>query len=153
MQRLGLSFDAMCMDEYQSKFPSMLPDDPSVALLPPGLRPTQLQRSIPHHPMWDIFPDPVLRDNILQYGEDNVNDLELCQDIFGDGSYVSDEDTRDRTGLIAWGPDPGLTCAWEVTERFAKKWPWFLRNAKELEASTNAHRGMRGEEPIFFVVT
>jgi hypothetical protein len=153
IQRLGLSFDGMCLEEYQSKFPTMPPDDPSLALLPPALRPTQLQQRIPHHPMWDIFPDPVLRDNVLQYGENNFDDVELCSQIFGDGDTVSDEDTCSRMGLIAWGPDPALTCAWEVTERFARNWPWFLKGAIELQYATNAWRRRRAESPIIFEVS
>ena len=149
IQCLGLSFDGMCLDEYQSKFPTMSPDDPSLALLPPGLRPTELQRKIPHHPMWDIFPDPVLRDNALRYGEDNFDDVELCLQIFGDGSSVSDDDSHNRTGLIAWS-DPASSSGWEVTEKFARNWSWFLKGAVELEASTNFWRTARLEEPIFF---
>jgi hypothetical protein len=152
IQRLGLSFDGMCLDDYQSKFPAMPPDDPSLALLPPGLQPTQLQRTIPHHPMWDIFPDPVLRDNVLRYGENNFDDEELCSQIFGAGDAVSDEETCNRTSLIAWGPDPGLTCAWEVTEKFARNWSWFLEGAIDLQNATNAWRRRRGEAPIVFEV-
>src|SRR6266516_953787 len=75
---LGLSFERMCLDEYQSKFLTMAPDDPSLQLLPPDLRPTQLQRRIPHHPMWDIFPSPVLRDNVLMHGENSFDEIQLC---------------------------------------------------------------------------
>jgi hypothetical protein len=102
--------------------------------------------------MWDLFPDPVLRDNVLRYGEDNFDDIELCEHIFGDGTCNSNEDSRNRTGLIAWGPDPGSVGAWEVTEKFAKNWPWFLQNAKDLELSTNRGRAARGEAPIVFEV-
>ena len=149
IQQLGLSFDGMCLDEYQSKFPTMSPDDPSLALLPPGLRPTDLQCRQPHHPMWDIFPDPVLRDNIITYGEDNFDDDELCLQIFGEGSLVSDDDASNRTGFIAWS-DPASCSGWEVTERFARNWSWFLKGAFELEASTNLWRARRGESTIEF---
>ena len=149
IQQLGLSFDGMCLDEYQSKFPTMSPDDPSLALLPPGLRPTDLQCLQPHHPMWDIFPDPVLRDNIIAYGEDNFDDVELCLQIFGDGSSVSDDDTTNGSGFIAWS-DPASCSGWEVTERFARNWSSFLKGAFELEASTNLWRARRGESTIQF---
>ena len=149
IQQLGLSFDAMCLDQYQSKFPTMSPKDPSLALLPPGLRPTQLQQDVPHHPMWDLFPDPVLRDNVLRYGEDNFDDMQLCEQIFGDYSSVSDEDTSGGTGLIAWS-DPASISGWEVTKHFSMNWSWFLKGAFELEASTNMWRAKRGESSIEF---
>ena len=149
IQSLGYSFDAICLDEYQSKFPTMSLDDPSLASLPPGLRPTELQRKIPHHPMWDIFPDPVLRNNMLLYGEDNLDDIELLLQIFGDGSSISDDESANRTGLIAWS-DPAASSGWEVTEKFARNWSWFLKGAFELEVSTNIWRKMRDEQPIFF---
>lgn len=151
IERLGLSFERMCLDEYQSKFPTMAPDDPSLQLLPPDLRPTQLQRRIPHHPMWDIFPSPVLRDNVLMYGEDSFDDTQLCFEIIGDGSLVSEEETSERAGLIAWS-DPTQVSGWEVTEKFAKNWPWFLKGATELESSTNRWRAARMEDPIFFAM-
>jgi hypothetical protein len=103
--------------------------------------------------MWDIFPDPVLRDNVLRYGENNFDDTKLCSQIFGDGDTLSDADACNRTGLIAWGPDPGLVCAWEVTERFARNWPWFLKGAIELQNATNSWRRRRGESPIIFEVS
>jgi hypothetical protein len=149
IERLGLTFERMCLDEYQSKFPTMPPDDPSLQLLPPDLRPTQLQRRIPHHPMWDIFPSPVLRDNVLMYGEDSFDDTQLCFEILGDGSLISEEETSERAGLIAWS-DPAQASGWEVTEKFAKNWPWFLKGARELELSTNRWRAARMEDPIFF---
>jgi hypothetical protein len=151
IQRLGLSFEEMCLDEYQSKFPTMAPDDPSLQLLPPDLRPTQLQRRIPHHPMWDILPSPTLRDNVLTYGEDSLDDTKLCFEIMGDGSPASGEEASERAGLIAWS-DPSQASGWEVTEKFAKNWSFLLKGARELELSTNRWRAARMEDPIFFAM-
>ncbi|EIT73587.1 hypothetical protein AO1008_11858 [Aspergillus oryzae 100-8] len=35
----------------------------------PGLRPTTLQRGIPHHPWLDIFPFPRMWDNLIRAGD------------------------------------------------------------------------------------
>lgn len=43
------------------------------------LEPTALQKVIVHHPLYDIFPDPQLRDLVILLG-DTSND-EICHDI------------------------------------------------------------------------
>ncbi len=151
MQLLNLDFDAMCSDNALSSFLWRTSEDPICTLLPSSLQPTDLQRSVPHHPIWDIFPDPVIRDNILLYGEDNFDDVEFCLQIMGDATINRDDDDnlQQRTGLIVWG-EPWDTSSWEVSEHFAKSWPWFLRGAMDLLASTNRWRATREEPPIVF---
>jgi hypothetical protein len=47
---------------------------------PLSLRPTILQRTILHHPWFDLFPIPGMRDNILRAG-DSFDEDELCVDL------------------------------------------------------------------------
>lgn len=150
MTLLGLDIETMCSESSNSPFNRMNLDDPLLASLPPTLRPTRLQRTIPHHCMWDIFPDAVLRDNVLVYGEDNFDDGELCLQLMGDGNVITlDNEVQGRTGLIVWGESWDLA-SWEVTESFARAWPWFLKGAVDLLASTNKWRATRDEPPIVF---
>lgn len=64
------------------------------ASLPPSLRPTPLQRTVPHHPWLDLLPVPRMRDNLLLAG-DSFDDTRLCHDL---GGYQSVR--TGRTGLI-----------------------------------------------------
>ncbi|KAM3077097.1 hypothetical protein ACMFMG_003434 [Clarireedia jacksonii] len=117
-------------------------DSPSVTLdLPPSLQPTELQKSIQHHPEIDVFPFPECRDNVLIAisNGDGWNDIEFCHDLF-----YGIEDGDGRTGLIVWG-DPWDPSNWEVEEQFAKKWAWLLKGCKDLFTSTNEWRAKREE--------
>ena len=153
MEILKLDFDVMCTDDALSPFVWTFDDEPRCKSLPPSLQPTHLQRSMPHHPMWDIFPDPVIRDNILRYGEDNFDDVEFCLQIMGDATIYNDDDQnlQERTGLVVWG-EPWDTGSWEVSAHFAKMWPWFLKGAVDILASTNRWRATRDEAPIVFEI-
>ncbi|KAJ5182256.1 hypothetical protein N7449_012403 [Penicillium cf. viridicatum] len=110
--------------------------------IPPSLRPTPIQRQIPHHPWLDFFPIPKMRQNLLQAVE-GWDDEELCHDIMGFW-----EPTSVTSGLLVWG-EPWDVRNWEVTEVFLKKWPWVVRGCPDLITSTNAWRAKRGERLIF----
>lgn len=149
---LGLDFNLMYSDDYPSPFlPLSQSANSKICRLPPALQPTELQKTIAHHPAWDIIPDPDVRDNILRYGEDNLDDRELCNDMVGDGSHgdSGDVDTQNKNGIIIWG-EPWDIGGWEVTVAFARKWPILLRNAPRIQASTNKWRIRRGEDPLDF---
>ncbi|KAH3450677.1 hypothetical protein KXV91_009492 [Aspergillus fumigatus] len=122
-------------------------DDPTTGctttLSPPSLRPTRLQKTIPHHPWLDFFPIPKIRDNLLTTGEDNFDDCQLCVDIMGFW-----DSGMDACCMLVWG-DPTDPKNWEVTERFLKKWPWVVRGCPGLLESTNNWRRKRGEKLIF----
>ncbi|KAE8372160.1 hypothetical protein BDV26DRAFT_298110 [Aspergillus bertholletiae] len=109
--------------------------------IPPSLRPTVVQRSVPHHPWLDFFPFPHMRDNLITAG-DTFDDDDLCHDL------MAFWDTR-NTGatLLVWG-EPSDPKNWEVTEGFARKWGWLLRGCSELLVSTNFWRMRRGERPL-----
>jgi hypothetical protein len=145
---LKLEVSNMSQDDLLSPFNDLSlnsDDSPSVTLdLPPALQPTELQKTIKHHPEIDIFPFPECRDNFLiaiSTGKE-WDDVEFCRDIFygvegGDG----------RTGLIVWGEswDPS---SWEVEEQFAKKWAWLLKGCEDLLTNTNKWRAKREEHLI-----
>jgi len=129
-----------------------------VQKLPPTLRPTEIQRSIKHHPEIDVFPFPKYRDNLIMAG-DKVDDVELCvdllygvdlhEDVAGkrrschDGPYG----TAGRTGMIIWS-EPWMESSWEVDEGFARKYRGLLEGCEELIRSTNFWREKRGEGPL-----
>ena len=107
---------------------------------PAHLAPTKLQLTITHHPWIDLLPFPAMRDNILKLGEE-YDDWPLCYDILEDTS-------KDYSGLIVWG-SPWDPNSWEVTEEFARRWTWVLRDCVELLQSTNHWRTKRGEKKLF----
>jgi Domain of unknown function (DUF3425) len=121
--------------------------------LPEMLRPTELQKTVPHHPEIDVFPFPRYRDNMIRLGSTHPGE-EFCMDLLY--GVESDENSRDgglngRTGLIAWG-EPWLQGSWEVEEGFARKYREFFGGCMELLESTNHWRASRGEGPLIMDV-
>lgn len=124
------------------------------ARLPESLTPTDLQRSVPHHPWFDILPFPEMRDNLLR--------LEFDTDaIVSESHYDADslchwmvglDAAQKEGGLIVWG-DPCEVASWEVTAEFYQKWGWTLGGCVELFRSTNSWRAQRGEKPLFTMET
>ncbi|KAK9244236.1 hypothetical protein V1506DRAFT_507731 [Lipomyces tetrasporus] len=112
---------------------------------PSALRPSALQRTVPHHPWLDLFPYPVMRDNILLAGED-FDDTELCIDLV---EFCNVASHGERTGLVVWG-EPSDPYSWEVSEGFVKKWGWVIRGCRELFMSPNYWREKRGEKKLFW---
>ncbi|GFF28391.1 hypothetical protein IFM61606_10150 [Aspergillus udagawae] len=144
MSLLGMSHTEYWMhDDALSPFPTMGPGYIDEQKLPPSLRPTRLQKTIPHHPWLDFFPIPKIRDNLLTTGEDNFDDCQLCIDIMGFW-----DSGMDACCLLVWG-DPTDPNNWEVTERFLQKWPWVVRGCPGLLESTNNWRRKRGDKLIF----
>ncbi|KAF4234672.1 hypothetical protein CNMCM8980_008598 [Aspergillus fumigatiaffinis] len=144
MSLLGMSHTEDWMhDDALSPFPTLGPGYIDEQKLPPSLRPTRLQKTVPHHPWLDFFPIPKIRDNLLTMGEDNFDDCQLCVDIMGFW-----DSGMDACCLLVWG-DPTDPKNWEVTERFLQKWPWVVRGCPDLMVSTNNWRRKRGEKLIF----
>ena len=148
---IGWGFNEICLDETLSNFPSMTEKEASALAMPYTLKPTKLQLSLPHHPVFDIYPDPRFRDNILLYGEDAFDDTEFILDVLGDGTVTAESDSKSHTGMITWG-EPWDVSGWEVTQHFAEKWPWSVKGCWELQASTNKWREAREEPPLIFAV-
>ncbi|KZF23103.1 hypothetical protein L228DRAFT_259977 [Xylona heveae TC161] len=136
----GMAPDWMKSDDSISIFNLVRPGF-TEDLIPPSLRPTPIQRQIPHHPWLDFFPFPCMRDNLIAAG-DTFDDEDLCHDL------MAFWDTR-NTGatLLVWG-QPWDPRNWEVTEEFARKWGWLLQGCPELLSSTDIWRMNRGEKPL-----
>lgn len=109
--------------------------------LPAGLRPTEVQRTVLHHPWIDLLPVPAMRDNILRRDLDEFDECELCHSMRG---LTPDH----NTGVLVWR-DPWDPTGWEVTEEFAKSWGWAIAGCWDLLRSTNNWRARRGEKPLF----
>ncbi|KAI0424422.1 hypothetical protein F5Y09DRAFT_324430 [Xylaria sp. FL1042] len=109
--------------------------------LPVGLIPTALQRTVEHHPWIDLLPVARLRDNILHRNVDSFDEDELCCAFTG--RYHAS-----GPGVIVWGA-PWDSSGWEVTEEFARSWPWVIESCSDIFQSTNMWRARRGERPLF----
>ncbi|KAH8688723.1 hypothetical protein BGW36DRAFT_365786 [Talaromyces proteolyticus] len=146
---LGYEGSAMDNDDAQSSFsiigPQTAKADSREALLPPALRPTVIQRTVPHHPWLDLFPFPKMRD-ILIMGGDSYDDELMCYNMLGD--RLPENSARGETGIIVW-KDPWDPNGWEVTSTYIQLWGWTILGCSELFDSTNAWRARRGETPLF----
>ncbi|KAL3468790.1 hypothetical protein BJX99DRAFT_265810 [Aspergillus californicus] len=140
---IGMTVDWMAADDAVSIFNVTQPlgrafNEESI---PVSLRPTEIQRAIPHHPWLDFFPFPVMRDYMITAAH-LFDDDELCHDL------MAFWDTRNSGAtLLVWG-QPWDPRNWEVTEGFLRKWGWLLRGSPELVVSTNYWRRRRGEMPL-----
>ncbi|KAL2801805.1 hypothetical protein BJX63DRAFT_416573 [Aspergillus granulosus] len=144
IRAIGMDVDWMSCDDSISIFNLRSPESPSTYTedsIPIALRPTEIQKTIPHHPWLDFFPFPRMRDCLITASH-LFDDDELCHDL------MAFWDTR-NTGatLIVWG-QPWDPRNWEATEGFVRKWSWLLRGSTELLISTNYWRRQRGEPPI-----
>lgn len=144
---LGMNSDWMKSDDSVSIFNLLQPvtgNGTGEESIPSSLRPTTIQRTVPHHPWLDFFPFPRMRDTLILACAANseFDDDELCHDL------MAFWDTRNTNAtLLVWGPpwDPGN---WEVTETFVRKWGWLLKGSGELFVSTGTWRRKRGEKAL-----
>lgn len=137
---IGMTMEWMNHDDAVSIFSMQVPGF-SETHIPLSLRPTAVQRRIPHHPWLDFFPFPNLRDNLIAV-QDDLDDEELCHDL------MAFWDTRNAGAmLLVWGPS-WEPWNWEMTEAFVKKWGFLLGGCEELLGSTNYWRMKRGERPL-----
>ncbi|KAH8703275.1 hypothetical protein BGW36DRAFT_354703 [Talaromyces proteolyticus] len=139
---IGMTPSWMCDDDSISIFNLAVPGF-SEDNIPASLRPTSIQRKIPHHPWLDFFPFPRMRDNLIIAG-DTFDDEKLCHDL---NAFWDSRSTA--TSLLVWG-QPWDPMNWEITEFFIRKWGWSLKGCAELLASTNRWRRRRGEEPLIY---
>lgn len=146
---LGLDLNLMTTDEYPSPFlPMSQTASSAIAVLPPHLMPTKLQKTVAHHPQWDIFPDAQVRDNVLNYGEERIDDLELCLDMVGSQSRLHKQ-SSDEAGAYLWGA-PWCIDSWEVTKTFLRKYHWMFKGSEGFAQSTNHWRRQRGVKALDF---
>jgi len=143
LDTMSLSLEQMIDDDSISPFNIAGPWPVDFgSSLPPNLRPTQLQCTVPHHPWIDLLPVPQLRDNLFQMGLD-FDEERLCHDLRG---YRNE--SNERTGVLVWR-DPWDANGWEVSEAFVKSWGWTIKGCSDIMRSTNYWRGQRGEKPLF----
>lgn len=109
--------------------------------LPTNMQPTELQRTVEHHPYIDVaYPWPVMRDRILLLMDVAFDEDELChwtmhaQERIGEAAFT------------IWGDDLMDESAYEVSETFARQW-WFLLD-QNIMRRTNWWRRQRGVPPI-----
>ncbi|KAF7894760.1 uncharacterized protein EAF01_010210 [Botrytis porri] len=113
---------------------------------PQALCPTNLQRTIPHHPWLDLWPIPqIMRDNLLLHAGSYDEDR-LCNDLVEFEGLMNEQ-----SGLIVWG-EPWDIWGWGVSETFLKNWGWALKGCEKLLTSTNIWKAKRGEEALVFEV-
>ncbi|GFG24135.1 hypothetical protein IFM61606_04035 [Aspergillus udagawae] len=141
---LGLVADGICSANILSPFNLHGPvrATQTTVIIPPSLRPTSYQRSVPHHPWLDFFPHPKVRDNLLSR-QGRFSKHKFCLDIMG----FWNPDAVDNM-LLVWG-EPYDPSNWEVTEGFIKKWGWVMQGCPDILQSTNKWRAKRGESAIF----
>lgn len=115
-------------------------------LLPPTLRPTILQQTVPHSNWIDMFPSPEGRDRLIR-ATGTFDEDDLCADCIG-GLYEGFPDNKiKQRGLVAWSP-PWDIAGWEMSEGFLKKWGWLMKGLPGALEATNRWRGERGERPL-----
>ncbi|KAL9077058.1 MAG: hypothetical protein Q9157_003506 [Trypethelium eluteriae] len=126
---------------HPSATSSLLPEH-----LPPDLRATSLQLTVPHEPWIDTIPHPGWRDNLIRlsgtYDEDD-----LWSDTIGGLFEGFSGDESQRRGVIAWNPAWNIG-GWEMGEGFWWKWGWTMSGCEGVLEATNRWRRMRGEMPL-----
>jgi hypothetical protein len=115
--------------------------------IPPTLRRTILQQSVPYPDWIDLIPSPQMRDNAVRTQHLFTN-KELAADILT--GMMGQEDRKDP-GMVAWS-DPWDPSGWELTEGFVKKWSFLVQGCHDLFRSTNYWRRIRGERPLALVM-
>lgn len=118
--------------------------------LPPHLRPTPTQCSVPHHPILDLLPWPSTRNKLIQVftlpvelrpesARDSMALLQLVQDLEDDGGE----------GVRINGQDPFQPRAWEIGQVLLERWWWAL-DYGAIQSSSRA-REKRGQRPLALV--
>jgi hypothetical protein len=77
------------------------------------------------------FIDPVVLQTKAGVTSPNTNQIQLCG----------------HPGILAWS-DPWHSSGWEISETFARKWSFLLKDCPEIILSTNKWRLARGEEVL-----
>lgn len=159
---LGLDFSQMTKEDYPSPFLLTLGSDgPTTRKLPRCLQPTEIQKNVYHHAGYDIFPCPIIRNNMIQYmgSLSEAEEDEFCLDMEGfnrsscgvgtDPGPYSNLEEGDRSGVTIWG-DPWDLKSWEISEYIVLKHPWLVAGAIEAQIYTNARRRARGWKELHF---
>lgn len=123
--RIGVSAAVLCSDDGLSPFfEATIASDSMMDLVP-----TSLQRTLPHHPFFDLLPFPRMRDLAMSA---------LSMEIFDEDEFITDVGQN----FYCWGREPALESSWEISPEFIKKW-WFMVD-KDMLKQTNFWRQNRG---------
>jgi len=92
--------------------------------LPINLWPTEVQLTIPHHPMLDLLPWPTVRNKLLRIFS---QPLELRPPSAASPTAMLDlvydfEDSAE--GVRVWGNDPCSNLNWEIGQKVFERWWW-----------------------------
>ncbi|KAK7749998.1 hypothetical protein SLS62_008107 [Diatrype stigma] len=116
--------------------------------LPPHLQPTRAQSTVPHHPVLDLLPWPVVRDRLITVLS-LPEGARPCSNGAGGGGGVNmalvqfSYDMEDAAeGIRIWGGDVYDPRAWEVGQALFERW-WFVFD-REVVAQSNYWRRLRG---------
>lgn len=131
---------------YQSTKSSILP--PIDASLTENYRPTDLQKLVKHHPIFDLLPWPSARNKLIQVMSIPVSARPLrVQDDMQTVVMNMIYDMKDAGGgLRVWGQDPLNEKNWEVGQRFFELWWWALDS--DIISNSNKLRQERGEDTL-----
>jgi hypothetical protein len=155
------SFSTSCCDGLRTF--SLGSSPAQLSLLPFSLQPTKLQMEVPHVSWIDLFPSPVLRDNLILALDSEASDVEeLIMDLIGGiFNYMDSQSTEEKQrgdppehvsesqelGLVSWA-DPWTVDGWEVTESFWKKWRRLFDGCVDVLKATNNWRLLRGDDEL-----
>ncbi|KAF5267457.1 hypothetical protein FOXYS1_1654 [Fusarium oxysporum] len=124
---LGFDRALMCIDEAISPFyfngPFTADYNP-----PRALEPTEVQKTVLHHPWLDIFPFPKFRDNIILAADaELLDDGELCEDI----SEINWENAEKPSLILACSLDNFCSRSKSIVGR---QWVWHREAIVNLDA-------------------
>jgi hypothetical protein len=141
---LGLTTEKLhddAISPFNTAGPWQQHEEIEISSIPASLQPTIVQRTVPHHPWFDLLPIPQMRDNLILAGE-SYDETQLCYDMKGRGKVC-----HGKPGIVVWR-DPWDPTGWEVTDTFARDWGWVIWKCNDLFRSTNYWRAQRGEREL-----
>ncbi|KAG8667260.1 hypothetical protein FPOAC2_12418 [Fusarium poae] len=116
------------------------------ALLPANWRPTPLQTSLPHHPVFDLLPWPGVRSRVISILSlpDELRPPRARGELACVNFAYDLEDTAE--GVRIHGEDPYDPGSWELGQIAFERW-WFLFDSTIINTS-NRWRRARGAPPL-----
>ncbi|KAK6499602.1 hypothetical protein TWF481_009967 [Arthrobotrys musiformis] len=145
---LSIPFDELYNDDGISPFNSrrLTPQRAGAPTpsFPVDLCPTEVQRTIVHHPWVDLIPVPRMRDNILRGLEAGLfEEDELCRELAG----ADNTDDAMQMSFLVWGESWDVK-NWELGAGFIQRWGFLVHGCPEILEATNIWREKRGESKI-----
>lgn len=149
--RLKMAPDSLMADEAQSQFYHTadacysgfelcsIDDNWHTDNIPPDLRPTFIQQSLPHHPCHDLIPWASFRTNVIRSSSMNsplIDEDDLCLDMLSGGirCWGSTMGSMHGRGQGA----PWDSRSWEAMPWFLEKWKLLLSGEDDGVLRTSA---------------